>query len=138
MRPKRTPLRGSRRRGAALIVAIVCVSIAVAVMYGLVQLAVQAHREVGLEQRQSQARWIVESGVDRAAAQLAGDEDYAGEQWAIPAEDLDSHFDAEVRIQVEQIEGQADWRLVRVVADYPVDLPQRVRLRREFRMPLHP
>lgn len=138
MRPKRTQLRTSERRGAALLVAIVCVSIAVAVMYGIVQLAIQSHREVNLEQRQTQARWIVESAVDRAAALLGSDPDYLGEQWLLSAEDIGGLDDAEVRIEVEPVTDQADWRQVRIVADYPVELSRRVRQTREFRMPVYP
>ncbi len=61
-----------------------------------------------------------------------------GEQWSLSAEELGGRYVAEVQIQVGRIEGQTDLRQVRIVADYPVDLPQRVRQTREFRMPLHP
>ena len=139
MRQRRgNELRSVPRRGAALVVAIVCVSIAIAVMYGLAQLATQAYREVDLETRRTQARWIMESGVDRAAAQLAEDTDYVGEQWSIPAAELGGRYDGQVQIRVEPVEGEANWRQIRVVADYPVELPQRVRRTREIRMPLHP
>ena len=138
MQTPRTGIRVRRERGAALLVAIVCVSIAVAVMYGIVQLAVQGNREAGLEERRAQARWIVESGVDRAAARLDADREYSGEHWLLPAEMIGGRRDGEVRIEVERIEGQSNWRQVRVVADYPVDLPDRVRQTREFRMRLHP
>ncbi len=138
MRLRRPQIRACRRRGVALLVAIVCVSIAVAVMYGIVQLAMQAHREVALEQRRAQARWIMESALDRTAAQLGADADYGGEQWSLSADELGGRYVADVRIQVEPVEGQADFRQVRIVADYPVDLPQRVRQTREFRMLLHP
>ncbi len=133
-----TRIRTSRRRGAALLAAIVCVSIAAAVMIGIAHVATQAYREVGLEQCRLQAGWILESGVDRAAAQLAADGDYAGEIWSLPPEEVGGRYDGEVRIHVESVEGQPSWRQVRVVADYPVDVPRRVRHTREFRMRLHP
>ncbi len=138
MRPNRKRIRATGRRGAALLVALVCVSIAVAVMYGIVQLALQTHREVNLEQRRTQARWILESAVNRAAAQLATDGEYSGEQWTVSAEELSKRYGAEVRIQVERIEEQADWRQVQVVVDHPVDLPYRVRQTRTFRMQVRP
>jgi len=118
-----------------LIVAIVCVSIAVAVMYGITQLAVQAHREVGLQQRQAQADWIAESAADRAAARLAADAGYSGEEWLLSAGEIGGPYDAKVRISVDHSEGQPGWCQVRVVADYPADLPLRVRQTRVFRMP---
>lgn len=135
MRRKRNPIRRSGRRGAALIVAIVCVSIAVAVMYGITQLAVQAHREVELQQRRAQAGWIAESAADRAAARLTGDAEYAGEEWLLSAGEIGGRYDAKVRISVDRIEEQPGWCRVRVVADYPADLPLRGRQTREFRMP---
>lgn len=134
MRRRQIPFRGPGRRGAALIVAVVCVSIAVAVMYGITQLAVQAHREVGLEQRRAQACWIAESAADRAAARLAADAGYSGEEWLLSADEVGGRYDAKIRIRVDRIEGQPDWCEVRVVADYPADLPLRVRQTREFRM----
>ena len=138
MEVRREQRRATERQGVALLVAIVCVSIAVAVMYGLVQLATQTHREVGLEQRRTQARWILESAVDRAAAQLDAEKEYRGERWTIEAQELGGRDDAEVTIQVERVEGQEDWRQVRVVADYPVDIPNRVRQTRTFRIRLQP
>ena len=138
MQPGPKQIQASKRQGAALLVALVCVSIAVAVMAGIVRLAIQTHREVSLEQRRSQARWILESAVDRAAAQLAKDGEYRGEHWSISAEELGSHDNAEVRIQVERVEGQADWREVHVIANHPVDLPYRVRQTRVFRMQVRP
>ncbi len=138
MQPAGTRVRFRRQRGAALLVAIVCVSIAGAVMFGIVRIAAQGYREVGLEERQAQARWIVESGVDRAAARLAADREYSGEKWRLTAEMIGGRYSGEVRIEVEPIEGEANWRQVRVVADYPVDLTERVRQTREFRMQLHP
>lgn len=107
-------------------------------MYGIVRLALQTHREVDLEQRRAQAYWILESAVDRAAAKVAGEDDYRGEQWTLKAEEIGGRYEALVRIEVAQLEGQADWRQVRVVADYPADLPQRVRQTRDFRMQTRP
>lgn len=138
MQPGAKQIRATERRGAALLVALVCVSIAVAVMAGIVRLAIQTHREVSLEQRSLQTRWILESAADRAATQLARDEEYGGEHWTISAEELGYHDNAEVRIQVEPVEGQADWREIHIIANHPVELPYRVRQTRVFRMQVRP
>ena len=113
---RKTTIRPARRRGAALLVAIVCVSIAVAVMCGIVRAAVQAYGEIDLAQRRTQAGWIAESAVDRAAAQLAADSRYRGEEWRPPAEPIGGRYEAAVRITVAAIEGRrsgqsASWRL---------------------------
>ena len=127
-----------RKRGAVLLVALVCVSIASAVMYGIVHLALQTRRQVDLEQRQIQAGWILESAVDRSVAKLAGERDYSGEEWSLGAEEIGGRYAAAVRIEVEQIDGEDGWVQVRIVADYPAELPHRVRQTREFRMQLRP
>jgi hypothetical protein len=114
------------------------VSVAVAVLYGIVQQATRSHREVSLEQRRAQVRWVLESAVDRAAAHLSIEGGYVGERWSIPSEELGGRYDAEVLVQVDPVEGQGAYRQVRIVADYPVDPAQRVRQTREFRMRVRP
>ena len=130
--------RRCRRQGIALLAAIVCVSIATAVMCGLVHLATQAYRETELEQRREQAGWIAESGVERALARLTANPEYSGEQWSLSAEAIGGRHNAEVTIQVEPLEGRENWRRVRVVADYPLEPSLRVRQTREFRTLVRP
>ena len=118
--------------------ALVCVSIAGAVMYGIVHLAVQSHREVDLQQRRTQARWILESAVDRTAALLAANHQYQGERWTIEASELGGRHCAEVTIVVEKTKEHTNWRQVRIVADYPAELPFRVRQSRLFVIQIRP
>ncbi|MHB8901967.1 MAG: hypothetical protein ACYC6Y_24690 [Thermoguttaceae bacterium] len=138
MQCEHAAVRSGRKRGAALLVALVCVSIAVAVMYGLVQLAVQGYREAGLEERRAQAAWIAESSADLAAARLKADREYRGETWHLSAEALGRRQAAEVRIEVKPLEAEPGWRRVRIVADYPLELPDRARATREFRIRVNP
>ncbi len=127
-----------RRRGVALLAAIVCVSVATAVMCGLVHLATQAYRETELEQRREQAGWIAQSGAQRALAQLTANPEYSGEQWSLPAQAIGGRHNAQVTIQVDPLEGQENWRRVRIVADYPLEASLRIRQTREFRTLVHP
>ncbi len=138
MRVPAFPVRHGRRRGIAVLVAVVCVSIAAAVMVGIIHLALQGYRQAELDERRTQACWIAESGVDLAAARLRADHRYSGENWRLAAASIGGRHDAEVRIEVQPVDGQTAWRQVRVVADYPVDLPYRVRETREFRIELGP
>lgn len=126
------------RRGIALLAAIVCVSVATAVICGLVHLATQAYRETQLQQRREQADWIAESGSERALAQLYANPEYSGERWSLPADAIGGRHDAQVTIQVEPLEGQENWRSVRIVANYPLEPSLRVRQTRVFRTLVRP
>ena len=107
-----------RRRGAILVVALVCLVMAAA-LRSLWEAAVRMERHaVQMNQRSLQALWLAEAGVERAAAQLAADSKYAGETWIIPAKELAAGDDGVVRIQVETIAGRPERRSVRVEADY--------------------
>ena len=66
-----------------------------------------------------QAAWLAESGLERAARQLQLDAEYAGETWTIAEEALAGGEAGVVEIEVEEIAGRPDRRLVRVRADYP-------------------
>lgn len=126
--------RGDCRLGAVLLVTIVCVAVATAVMFAIVKQAVLGRREVDLERLRVQALWLAESGAGRAAARVAADPAYTGEQWLIPAKELGGPYGGCVRIEVEPAAGEPRVFQVRVIADYPDDSIERVRRSREFRI----
>lgn len=120
-----------RRRGAMLVVALACLAIVMAIIGAMLQGALRARRQLHVERDLRQVELLLEAGLDRAAFQLADDDDYAGETWQIPASDLLGHGDGEVVIVAER-SGDADpWR-VRVAAEYPVGTPRSVRRSRTF------
>jgi len=111
----------SRRRGAILVAMMVCIVLISLILGALLKLSV-AHRRQGLrEQERIQARWLAESGVERAANRLSADSDYAGETWEIAAENLGNAGPARVEIQVKTDEGRPDQRVVTAVAVFPAD-----------------
>ena len=71
-----------------LIVLLVCLAVAAALIVGTVRIALVSHQATQTASWKAQARWLVESGVERAAAKLAADPAYAGETWNIPAAEL--------------------------------------------------
>jgi len=122
------PGRGStgqrvRRRGVVLLVAIVAIAIASMIFLSLLKRCVAEKRRVETASWQVQAAWLVESGIERAAAQLAADPEYRGETWHLPTDALGGPHEAVVTIRVEEIPQQKQRRLVHVRADYP-DHPQ--------------
>ncbi len=119
--------QSTRRRGAVLIVAIVCVIVGSAVFLSILKMTAVGRNVLQSESRRIQAAWLAESGLQRAAARLAADADYAGETWNVSAAQLSSTDPAKVRIDVEPVAEHAHRRLVRVRADYPDDPHYRVR-----------
>src|SRR5262245_49285586 len=59
------------RRGAFLIVALICLVIATLLLGSLLKLATVQHRQMLSEQARLQAEWLAESGLARAAHKLA-------------------------------------------------------------------
>lgn len=116
--------RGRRvRRGVVLLVAVVAIAVASMIFLSLLKLSVAERRRVESASWQIQAAWLVESGIERAGAQLADDPDYRGETWNLPADALGGPHQAVVTIRVETIPQRNERRLVHVRADYP-DHPQ--------------
>ena len=107
------------RRGAVLVVAIVCVAVASILMVAIAQSLAAGRKTTQAGSWQLQAAWLAQSGLERAAWRLAADADYQGETWAIPPDQLPGHTGAVVLIEVTPIADQPDRRLVRVRADYP-------------------
>lgn len=120
-----------RRRGAILVVVIVCVMVALALLSSIVKLAAVGRHTFDRQLWEAQASWLAESGLERAAWRLAADPDYTGETWTVPAEELAASDAAVVEIQVEPIPERPGRRLVRVRADYPDHPEHRARQSRQ-------
>ncbi|MFC1596812.1 hypothetical protein ACFL5Q_02590 [Planctomycetota bacterium] len=126
------------RRGAVLLVALVVIIVAAAVFVSVLQLSVAERRRVETEAWQVQAAWLAESGLERAAAQLAANPVYAGETWNLSADLLGAAHGAVVRIEVETVEEQEQRRLVRCVADYPDHPHRRARESKQLMIDVRP
>src|SRR5487761_1135988 len=111
----------SRRRGAVLIMALVCLVLVTALGGALLRWAAMEHKFLRSRDQQSQARWLAEAGVERAAARMAGDARYTGEVWKVAAGELPAGETARVRLQVTVIEGQPRQRSIEVDVEYPFE-----------------
>ncbi|MDZ4685437.1 MAG: hypothetical protein SH850_10275 [Planctomycetaceae bacterium] len=118
-----------RRRGAALVMAIVTIAVVTAVAAALVQLAVAQRKQFEAERRHSQAEWYAEAGLDRAVAALEKSADYTGESWTIDEEATGRKRTATVVIAVQRDRQPPQ---LTVVAEYPVGELHRSRSRREL------
>jgi Tfp pilus assembly protein PilX len=118
-----------QRRGAVLVVVLVCLAVATVVSVIVVRQIAMQYRAMQVSHGSLQAAWLAEAGIERAAARLAADPKYAGETWSISGKRGQPPFaDTEgdcpplpcvvVKIQVETIADQPERRSVRVEADY--------------------
>jgi hypothetical protein len=76
---------------------------------------VSLHQQRTQQARELQADFLVESGLERAAARLAGSAEYQGETWELPAKESGLSADASVAIEITQ---QADEKQIHVKATY--------------------
>ncbi len=117
------------RRGAVLVVAMICALLTAIILGTLLQLTVTRSKMSKQHERALQAQWLAEAGIERAAAQLASDPAYTGETWRVTTAELAGHFEGEVLIEVQSAPDQEQQRTIVAVADYPVDAPWRIRQR---------
>jgi hypothetical protein len=124
-----TSVRLRSRRGAVLIMALVCLALITAIGGALVRWALMEHNLLRSREQASQARWLAEAGIELAAAKLATAQDYAGETWLVPAADLPEGQSARVRVQVVPIE--AGRRSIEVEVEYPLEAATPVRVHKQ-------
>lgn len=134
------PIRSDRirRRGAVVLMALVCIAVAAVMFMALLRLFVMERGALRTEAWKAQAAWLVESGLERAAARLAADPEYQGETWQIPGDALGGDDSAVVRIEVRTVPEQSDRRLVHVRADYPDDPQHRARESKQLVIEVRP
>jgi type II secretory pathway component PulK len=107
------------RRGAALMAALVCMLVASVLAGSVLRAVVRDQRQSRERLRRTQAAWLAEAGVERAAAQLRARGDYDGETWRVPPAELGGSDSGLVEIRVENVADRSAQRRVHVQADYP-------------------
>jgi hypothetical protein len=95
-------------------------------------MAIAQHRQVRREQDRAQAFWLVESGLDRAVAQLGRDAQFVGEEWRIDVPGASTARTGLVMIRVVHDAESTERRRLEIVAEFPAGAVHRTRLRREI------
>jgi hypothetical protein len=103
-----------RRSGLAAMVALVSISFATVIAAVILKTGVAEHGYMRRLERQLQAGWLVEAGLDRAAAQLVRTPTYSGETWPIAASHLGGSQDAVVHIAINREASNSKRRTVHV------------------------
>ena len=139
----RGPLRTARgsanrasRRGAVLMLILVCLLL-LTMTTGVLLRAALLHREHShTALPQSQARWLAHAAAEAATVQLKDDPSWSGESWTISAEELAGSDAARLTVSVSQVVGRPDSRLVAITVDYPPDEPHRAHIGQQLRVDL--
>src|SRR3989304_5162039 len=124
------------RRGFVLIAVLVVAVLAMA-LFGLwAKEAVREHRRLAGQQLRLQAGRPAGAGLQRALAQRAGNQEFSGETWSVPADQLGGTRAAEVHIRLAPVaDAEADALRVEAVARFPVDTLDRAQITRQFDIP---
>jgi Tfp pilus assembly protein PilV len=110
-----------------LLAVLVCVVLVSLIALTLIKLTLAQRSQVQRELWRTQADWLAESGLERAAAKLANNSDYAGETWSVSAEQIGGGRAGEVHIKVSPMDGQPQQRRVREQAIFPAGTDQRAK-----------
>jgi len=124
----RSPHHWNRRQGGVAVIALICLSLLGLIIAGLLRVDLGRRGQIRAVEHRLQADWLVEAGLERAAARIAQNADYEGESWRIPAEALGGRS-AIVLIEVESTD-RGNLKSVRVRSDYPADGAPESRVRR--------
>lgn len=114
------------RRGAFLLIAMVCLMLTSGLLGMLLKMASANRKQAQFEAASLQAEWLAESALDRAAAKLVSDANYPGETWDIKPEELGGPHAGQVVIVVNRGDG-SPLRNVEVVARFPLESPRSVK-----------
>jgi hypothetical protein len=125
--------RPSGRCGAAALFVLICLSFATIVATLLVKAAVVERTYASRLALTHQADWLVEAGVNRAAAQLGRSGSYAGETWPLTAAQLDGSRGATIHIDVKA-DADRKFRRVHVAAELQGQSGTTVRAAKEVRV----
>lgn len=112
-------LRKRGRRGSAIIPVLICFVLILLICAGLLKIGLAQRGQNKAEERALQTEWLVESGIERAAAKLASSADYTGETWTITPAEMDGAWAGIVIITVARAKDKPTTRQVTVAAEYP-------------------
>jgi hypothetical protein len=125
------PWRLRLRRGAMLVMVLVCLLVSMSLLGGMVRTAMEARRQLHAARDLQQTEWLVQAGADRAAYQLAQDAAYRGETWRLSLNGGGRDADAAVVIEANRDADDEHWQ-VRVGAEYPAGSERSIRRARTF------
>ena len=107
------------RRGAVLVIVMICLLIVSLLMASLLKSALLQRRQMMKEQFRVQAEWILESALERAALQRLKDPEYQGEVWKISSADLGTRYSGSAEITLKPTEKGDSLISIQARVKYP-------------------
>jgi Tfp pilus assembly protein PilX len=125
------------RRGGGLVVALVTLLVVTSLMGSLIRSLLVEMRQSRHEAADLQAQWLAEAALDRAAAKLRSQADYAGETWNVDFSPTAANSGGSSGVVEIHIERGAEERPARVSVEarYPDDPRRRAKVERVWQIP---
>jgi Tfp pilus assembly protein PilX len=130
----RSPLQRNLRCGTILAAALICLLVVSVLGASLLRRTILEHRQSLQRERQGQAFWLAESGLQRARAALTASHSYAGETWQVPSDQLADRDAGTITIEVQTDEASPNQRRILVTAAWGDDQIHRVTFRRQIQI----
>jgi Tfp pilus assembly protein PilV len=124
------------RHGFALLAVMICLIAVSVLVVGWFKSAAFERQQVRAAERRLQADWLAEAAVNRAAALLDQNPNYAGETWNLSAAELAASDAAAIEIRVAPETDRPERRSIQVAADFPADSLRNVRVTKEIAVDL--
>jgi hypothetical protein len=131
------PKRAERRRGFAVVTALVCLLIVVSIMGSMIQGAIRTRRQMHVERDRRQSEMLLVAGATRAMSRLEGNPTFVGDVWQLPADVIVGNGAGRVTCEISPTAGDGS-RQLRVIAEYPVDRDFPIRRSQNFEIPADP
>jgi Tfp pilus assembly protein PilV len=120
------------RHGFVLLAVMICLIAVSVLVVGWFKSAAFERQQVRAAERRLQADWLAEAAVNRAAALLDKNANYAGETWNLSAVELAASDAAAIEIRVAPVTDRPERRSIHVAADFPADSLRKVRVTKEI------
>jgi hypothetical protein len=130
------PTKRSQRLGTALIAALVCLTIVMALLGNLLVGTLRMNRQMHAERDRRQCELLLSAGLARAANRLEQDVAYAGETVKLPAAAAVGLGEGQVTIEVSRSSEAAT--KIHIVAEYPLGSDHSVRRSRTVQPKTNP
>lgn len=128
--PFRVSTGHTRRGGAVLVVALICLLLVTVLAASLTRTVLLQREQVIRDEWRLQAEWLADAGIDRAVARRNADPEYAGEEWRPEWNDSGPLGDVRITLAGEEsVDGELTVR-ISVTADVPPDTTDRARVQR--------
>lgn len=120
------------RRGTIILIPMICLVLSLAIIGELLQQTSIELKQLKKGQYHLQSNWLADAAAQRAVEKLIHQQNYAGETWKLPAEEIGGKFPGEVIIEIKRTTSNSQSLTIRTLASYPANAVERVRVIREW------